>query len=467
MMAGLMLGCGAASVAGTPPVQATRPARDPEEQRALLGYHLALVALRIDTQCPARALPSVLDAGAQGLSPCTAAVDAEEAMLMGWLDQPPPVDALGEPQTLPTDEACEAPDPDELSAALGVAVALRLRLREETDADSVASIALRALIRQQLTTALDRKWTVADDGVTVQARALIPSTSRESTVEQVVAMTARASLEHEQACFIEDDSADPWSHPESWVRGQFLETSATITGPRILFQPSLFNYDGVIFIVLSSRQSLDATLAAMAGAGARIPWPDDASPRPGAVLFHAEYGDLVHLHVLLPGATEHMVVHASIAQGDDARLHNLILALATLSRPPEGEIFEAPIAIDDPALTWRSSSTLLAPSWTWTEEPLLFDAPRRTTVAAMLLPALIDPCTQNGVVSTPVTRFGLRGCEIVGTQGGLHTVTTMLTYGNQLLSITVAAPDHPGTTEASVLTSAHRLLDRVRLLGEP
>jgi hypothetical protein len=462
-----MLGCGAASVASTPPRQATLPARDPEEVRALLGYHLGLLAQRIDMQCPERALPSVLDTGAEGLPPCAADVNAEEAMLMGWLEQPPQIEALGEPQVLPTDEACEAPDPRELRAALDLAVALRHRLREETDAESVAAITLRALVRQQLTTALDRKWTVADVGVADQARALIPRTSRESTSEQVHAIFARAALEHEQACLMEDASADPWSHPESWVRGQFLETPATITGPRILFQPTLFNYDGVIFIVLSSRQSLDATLAAMAGAGARIPWPGDATPRPGAALFQREVGELIHLHVLLPGATEHMVVHASIAQGDDARLHNLILALATLSLPPQGEIFDAPIAIDDPALTWRSSSTLFAPSWTWTEEPLLFDAPRHMTVAAVLFPALGDPCTQNGIVSTPVERFGLRGCEIVGLEGGLHTVTTMLTYGNQLLSITAAYPDNPGTTEASVLTSAHRLLDRVRLLGEP
>jgi len=480
VVAGWMLGCGVGCGASAPPVEAAPPAMDPDAQRALVAYHLGLLSKRMDAQCPEHALNAVLDAGAEAdaLPPCAVDVRADEVALLGWLellvtehvDLLEQLRGLGEPHALPTDPGCEGPDPQELVAALDLAVALRHRLRDETSTASVAALTLRALIRQQLTTALDRKWTAGDRDAVDQARPLIPTTSRESMAAQIMAMFERDQVEPDQTCFVEDASAAPWAHRDSWVRGRFLNTPATITGPRILFRPALFNYDGVTFDVLSSRLSIGGTLAALESYGAaQIPWPNDASPQPGAVLLQRVYGEFIHLQVLLPGTTEHMIVHASVArkgEPGDTRLRDLTGSLATLTRPPDGEVVDAPVAVDDATFTWRSSSTFPAPNWTWTEEPQLF-ASTHPMIAVAVLPAIADPCSQSGVTSSPVVRFGLRGCEILQRLEGRISVTTVLTYGSRVLTINAIHPDAPGDTDASTRAWAHGILDQMRLLRAP
>ena len=479
VIAGCLLGCGGARTTNAGTAPATQ-VRSPEEQQALLAYHLGLLAQRIDTHCPEHALDAVLNAGAAPtLPPCDVNMDVEDVALLGWLEllSPGPTDleaqlrALGEPQVLPSAVGCDAPDPQELIASLHLAVALQQRLREEADTDSVGALTLRALIRQQLATALDRKWTAGDVDAVDRARPLIPSTSRASSAAQIMAMFGRVQVEPDDTCFVEDESAAPWAHREDWIRGQLFDTPATITGPRILFQPALFNYDGVLFAVLSSRQSIDATLAALESAGAtRIPWPDEAPPRLGATLLRHDAGSAVNLQVVLPGPTEHMIVFATIGEfggPSDSRLQDVTASLATLTRDVAQDIFDAPVAIDDPAFIWRSSATLFAPNWTWSQEQISF-SPTRPMIAVVVTPATYNPCTQNAEVPpTPVVRFGLSGCEMVGGQRGLISVTTILTYGTQLLSISALHPDAPGVTEASVLVWAHGVLDRARLLRMP
>ena len=205
-------GCGASA----PPTEEAPPSGDLHAQRTLIAYHLGLLAQRIDTACPEHALGAVLDAGGEpsALAPCAVDVSTEELALLEWLVLLEPGDALldervaglGEPLTLPTELGCDGPDPRELDAALALALALRHRLRDETSDDSVAAITLRALIRQQLTTVLDRKWTRGDLDVLDQARALIPSTSLETTRVQVEAMLERAMVLPDQACLVEDSA---------------------------------------------------------------------------------------------------------------------------------------------------------------------------------------------------------------------------------------------------------------------
>ena len=81
VIAGCLLGCGGARTTNAGTAPATQ-VRSPEEQQALLAFHLGLLAQRIDTHCPEHALDAVLNAGAAPTLPrCDVNMDVEDVAL--------------------------------------------------------------------------------------------------------------------------------------------------------------------------------------------------------------------------------------------------------------------------------------------------------------------------------------------------------------------------------------------------
>jgi hypothetical protein len=327
---------------------------------------------------------------------------------------------------------------------------------------------LTALAVEVLRQARTRSWSRREELRLVQGMNVFSLRQGPILLSDVVDVLAG----HVEECEIVE-TATPWAAREHWVEGTLLGSSATVTGPALLFTPQPLGFEGVALAVYSARISLDAVRSTLAPHFRPAEWGDvDAMGE--ALWFEGLDGSSAA--IVLPGgrsqrSADHLVILATVvADDEDAPLvaDGVLEMLASAARPSDAPALPgAPMVLDDPSLPWLAHLHTLLDMWVYTADPFVPFVPGHATEGVIVMRVAGQPPCEvpSDFVGTTgeMTVFGVASCamftQLVSAPDGpwTHTLAIPQRDGTLVIGQNIAG-DHD-----TALAQALARIPRMRL----
>lgn len=399
--------------------------------RAVLALHLAHLAEVVQARCPERSIEAIGTAyggGESRLQPCgdAAAYDHVRAWLEALASEATDDEArLWETQRgelnrsfVGVGSACQAADPGALRTALEHATRLHGARDSCERCGPMQREMLTALAVEVLRQARTRAWSRREELRLAQGMNVFPLRDGPVQISDVLGIVAG----HAEECEIVETTT-PWAARESWVEGTLLGSSATVTGPPLLFTPQPLGFEGVVIAVYSARTSLDGVRSTLAPHFRPAEWGDvDATSE--ALWFEGLDGSSAA--IVLPGgrsqrSADHLVILATVSADDEEAplvAEGVLEMLDSATRPSDAPALPgAPMVLDDPSLPWLAHLHVLLDMWVYTADPFVPFVPGQATEGVIVMRAAAQPPCEvpSDFVGTAgeMTVFGVASCAML------------------------------------------------------
>ena len=416
-------GCG-----GSGSLAPTAGATNEGLDRAVLALHLAHLAEVVQARCPERSMEAIGDAYDRGLGRLQSCGDpAAYDHVRAWLDAlaSEPIDDEARLWGQQRDQltrsfvgvgtACEAADPDALRAALERAIRLHGSRDSCERCGPMQSEMLTALALEVLRQARARTWSRQDELGLVRGMRVFSLMDGPLQFSDMLALVS----DHAEECEL-IEATTPWAARETWVEGTLLGSSATVSGPPLLFAPAPLGFEGAIIAVYSARTSLAGVASTLASHFQ--PSESEGEDESGAVWFEGVDGNSVAL--VLPGdrqqrSDDHLVIVAGVSpMHEEAELvaEGVLDMLASARRASDTPALPGvPVLLEDPSLPWLAHVTVLIDMWLYAADPFAIVPGQPVEGVSVMRGAAQPPCeVPSGFTGTAseTTVFGTRSCAM-------------------------------------------------------